>query len=433
MNIIRVITTIISLFLAGAHYARGGNMDMTFLAVGLIVLLFEKKKWADLILASAIALTLPVWIHTALRIIVIRQAAAVPWHLAAAILATVTAIALTASVLGFLSFHQGIKTKEPVGFPSLGAFLLTGTILLAARSKAAMTILLPDRFFPGSGMALIILMAWYGAWLAGRFITSRDTAPLRLRIWIIFSLVFFAQAAIGLLGVDRFLMTGQLHIPVPAVIIGGPLFRGEGLFMVILFSTTLILTGSAWCSHLCYFGAWDNLGASKKSPTGTLSPTMKAGRHIFLALTIAAALGLRRGGFSMAAAAAAGAFGIAGVLVMMLVSRRRGLMVHCTAWCPLGLLANLGGKLSPFRIKINDNCTSCMSCKARCRYGALEKENITSRKPGLTCSLCGDCLSTCKEKAITYSFPGLSKDKSRILFLIIVSSLHAAFLSLARI
>lgn len=407
---------------------------MTFLAAGLIVLLFEKKKWADLLLASAIAFTLPVWIHTALRLIVIRRAADIPWHFTAAILSIVTVTALAAFLSGFIRFYQGIKSKEPVGIPSLAAFLLTATILIVARTKASMIILLPDRFFPGSGMAFIILMAWYGAWLTGRFISSEDTAPLRLRIWIIFSLVFFGQAALGLLGFERLLMTGQLHVPVPAAIIGGPLFRGEGLFMVILFSSTLILTGSAWCSHLCYFGAWDNLGASKNTPAGPLTRPMKAGRYIFFAVTIAAALGLRLGGVSAGTAAGtAAAFGIMGAAVMALISRRQGIMVHCTVWCPLGLLANLGGKLSPFRIEINDRCTSCMACKARCRYGALEKENITGKKPGLTCSLCGDCLSVCKEKAINYSFPGLSKEKSRVLFLILVSSLHAAFLSLARI
>ena len=34
--------------------------------------------------------------------------------------------------------------------------------------------------------------------------------------------------------------------------------RGGGLFMAILFSASVLLVGPAWCSWLCYIGAWDD-------------------------------------------------------------------------------------------------------------------------------------------------------------------------------
>ena len=44
-------------------------------------------------------------------------------------------------------------------------------------------------------------------------------------------MVFFSQLALGLVGFSRFLMTGALHVPVPAVIVAGPLSAGGGLYV----------------------------------------------------------------------------------------------------------------------------------------------------------------------------------------------------------
>lgn len=86
------------------------------------------------------------------------------------------------------------------------------------------------------------------------------------RVWLMFSGVFFAQLVLGLLGAERFLMTGNLHLPVPAVILAGPLCRGEGFFMLILFLCTVLIVDPAWCGWLCYIGAWDNVAASARRP-----------------------------------------------------------------------------------------------------------------------------------------------------------------------
>ncbi len=85
-----------------------------------------------------------------------------------------------------------------------------------------------------------------------------------------FSMVFFAQLLLGLAGIEKLLMTGKLHLPVPALIIAGPLFRGEGVFMLILFAATVLLVGPAWCSYLCYIGAWDNYAATAQKRPGRL-------------------------------------------------------------------------------------------------------------------------------------------------------------------
>jgi hypothetical protein len=66
-------------------------------------------------------------------------------------------------------------------------------------------------------------------------------------------------------------------------------------------------------------------------------------------------------------------------------------------------------------------------------YGALNKQDILARKPGITCTLCGDCLSACQASSLQYRFPGLSSLQARNLYLLISISLHAATLALARI
>lgn len=108
-------------------------------------------------------------------------------------------------------------------------------------------------------------------------------------------------------------------------------------------------------------------------------------------------------------------------------------MIHCVTYCPIGILANWFGKLSPFRVRIKDACTECLICRKVCRYDALNMEDIKKRRPGGSCTLCGDCLSSCKDRWIEYRFLGLKPDRARTLFVILVVVLHAVFLGVARI
>jgi NAD-dependent dihydropyrimidine dehydrogenase PreA subunit len=129
----------------------------------------------------------------------------------------------------------------------------------------------------------------------------------------------------------------------------------------------------------------------------------------------------------------AAAFGLAGVGVMALASRSSGTMVHCTVWCPIGLMNNLIGRVLPWRVRIDSSCTGCGLCSRACRYNALTRADLERKRPGLTCSLCGDCLPRCPHGHLGYSFPGLGRDRARQAFITLVTALHAVFLAVARI
>ncbi|MBN2214418.1 MAG: 4Fe-4S binding protein [Bacteroidales bacterium] len=153
-------------------------------------------------------------------------------------------------------------SKHSISFVS---FIITLSVLAIIHLKIDPPMLLLERFYPGYGWIEIILLASWAAFLTKKMQNPKEVFRWRKISWLIFSVVFFSQLLLGL-GVDeRFLMTGKLHLPVPAMILSGPVYRFKISFMPILFISTIILTGPAWCSHLCYFGALDNLAASGKS------------------------------------------------------------------------------------------------------------------------------------------------------------------------
>ena len=316
---------------------------------------------------------------------------------------------------------------------TIGAFIITAGILVIARQKAPYPLLLADRLLNGLGWIEICLLAVYAAFISNRM-SRGDSTKIRLKIWLLFSIVFFGQLILGLAGIEGFLMTGRLHVPVPAVVIGGPIFRGARFFMPILFLSTIILVGPAWCSHLCYIGGWDGLAASNKKRSSTLGPLWTKLRIATLVATPLVALLLRLLKVDgIVAGVVAISFGVFGIGIMTLLSTRRGVMVHCTAFCPLGLAGNILGKISPFRLRIKSSCTKCGLCVPQCRYNALDMVKISKRRPGFSCTLCGDCLGACRDNAIAFTFLGLNERNARALFLTLTISLHAVFLGVARI
>ncbi len=316
---------------------------------------------------------------------------------------------------------------------SISVFLLTFVLLGFVEVRLAKPIILAERFIRGAGWIEIFLISLYGAFIAHKMEDRNKVPRFRTITWTIFSVVFFSQLIIGLCGADKFLMTGKLHLPVPMMIIAGPIYRGQLSVMTILFLSTVILTGPAWCSQLCYFGAFDNL-ASKGKTTRELLLKKTAIKSTFLFLVIFSAILLRWLKASIFAATIfAVTFGITGIAVMIFFSRKRKKMVHCTLYCPVGTVVNLIKTVNPFRMYIDTSCTLCMHCTSFCKYDALNASDIKKGKPSLTCTLCGDCLAGCTHNSIRYKFFNLSPEKARNLYLVLTVTLHSAFLAMARI
>ncbi len=318
--------------------------------------------------------------------------------------------------------------------PSAVTFLLVGSLLAMVQWKVRPPMLLAERFLPGSGWVEAALLALYAAWLVRRMQDPRGHPVWRRRVWRLFSAVFFGQLLLGILGVERCLMTGTLHFPIPALIAAGPAWRGGGFFMLGLFLTTVVLVGPGWCSHLCYLGSWDDAASLARRRPRLLPPWTRWAKFLWAAAVIGGAWLLGRSGLpGTAAVVAAATLGIGGVAVMLLLSRRWGAMVHCLFFCPIHVLATALGRLNPFRIRIDSACTFCGACTLACRYDALQPGDLRRNRVALSCTLCGDCLPSCRDGHLAYRFPGLTPARSRTLFLVLTVSLHALFLGLARI
>ncbi|MGE4554501.1 MAG: 4Fe-4S binding protein, partial [Desulfovibrionaceae bacterium] len=418
-----LVLPVVALLALAAHFWRAGEPGWAAAGLGLAGLLTARRAWVRVGAAWALAAGTGVWGLTAGRLVEARLALGLPWRRGAVILLAVAALtALAAAGLRARAAGAGEPGAHAArrGEPwATGAALLAAGLLALTREASPLPVLLLDRFAPGWGGLEVFGLALYAGWLTGRMLAARDTARLRLALWAGFSVVFFGQLLLGLAGASELLMTGRLHLPVPALILAGPAYRGGGWFMLLLFASTVALAGPAWCSHLCYVGAWDNVAARGRGDRGkTARPISRSwlwgGRAAILAMVLAVAYALRRLGVPPETAVwPAAGFGLAGVAVMAFVSRRRGVMAHCTAWCPVGLAAVLLGRLNPFRIRMRPECTRCGACARACRYGALDATALERGRAGLSCTLCGDCLGACPRGDLGFRFPGLSPATAR--------------------
>lgn len=316
---------------------------------------------------------------------------------------------------------------------SVISLLATASILSFLQIRLDNPMLLAERFWENAGWIEIAIVSFYASFLTYKMQDVESARIWRIRSWSLFSMVFFTQLIIGLFGYDIFLMTGKLHLPVPAMILCGPIYRGQISFMTILFLSTVVLTGPAWCSHLCYFGAIDSWVSGSKRKLVTLKHKY-IWKHTLLVLIILVTLLLRIFKIDTLWALILGiSFGVIGIIVILTKSFQKRLMVHCIAYCPIGTIVNYLRFVSPFRIEIKKSCTFCLACSSKCKYDALEMKNIQNKKPGITCTLCGDCLAACDINAIQYSFFSIKGERVRNIYLIFTVVLHASFLALARI
>ena len=315
----------------------------------------------------------------------------------------------------------------------LSVFILTFILLAFVQIKLERPMLLAERFLKGGGWIEIFFISCYGAFVVNKMKDPAKVPKWRKITWTTFSLVFFTQLIIGLSGYDKFLMTGKLHLPIPMMILAGPIYRGQLSVMTILFLSTVILTGPAWCSQLCYFGSFDNLASGGKTSKGKLRYTGSI-KSTILILVIAMAIILRWLKVDiLVSTMIAVAFGMGGISIMILYSLKRKKMVHCVIYCPIGTIVNVLKHINPFRIYIDESCTLCMNCTKFCKYDALNTRDIKNLKPSITCTLCGDCLAGCHHDSIKYKFLKMKPEHARNLYLILTISLHAACLALARI
>jgi len=431
---LRVLMVLCSLTTA-AHFLRFGTLWDAAPVLIFIPAAFLPRFLPRPILVLAAAAGALLWAAQTLDLVTLRMSADMPWMRLALILGAVCSAHL--SVLVLLLTRTGARLFGPVqgsAWVRTATAVLVGAVLLLARAQAPFMLLLGERFFPDSGQFWICVFAFYGSLLSGWMLDGR-TAVIRSRIWIFFSAVFFGQLLLGLAGWSIFLMSGKLHLPVPALILAGPLYRGEGFFMPILLGVSLLLVGPAWCSHLCYIGAWDDrlarLHPQRPRPLPLWAPRVRAA---LLVATVLVPLALRGLDVSWPwALSLAALFGLVGIGIMAFASRTSGTMVHCTVYCPIGLLNNLVGRILPWRVDIDSGCTGCGICSKACRYNALTRADLERKRPGLTCSLCGDCLPRCPHGHLGYRFPGLGRERARQVFLVLVASLHTVFLAVARI
>ncbi len=430
----RFVPLIFCCLLLAAHHGRAGQPGLIGLWLTVPFALLLKRRWIDLVLQGLMFAGAGIWVATTVNFVHQRQALGLPYERLVIILGAVALLTVAAGLpLHRSGRRRQLPSPDPIG-SGLGAFLLTAFLLVPVQLVMHPTGLLAERFLPTAGWWEGFLLALYAGWLADRLRDQRQVKKLRPRVWLAFSLIFFTQLILGLSGFDKLLMTGKLHLPVPALIAAGPLYRGAGFFMAILFSASVLIVGPAWCSWLCYIGAWDDRAARAVKRPGKLPrwrPVLRLGILVVVLVT-AFALGRLGVGTATAGALAAG-FGLAGVGLMVFWSRRTGHMTHCTAFCPMGWFATRLGKASPWRLRITPACTDCGACTPACRYDALYPEDVALRRPGEACTLCGDCLSNCPTGSLALQFPGLSPNRARTVFFVLVCALHAAWIGVARL
>lgn len=435
MTILAHIPVILSCLILAAHFMRGNNYGLVVTFALLPFLLISRRRWVAIVMPVLLAVGALIWIDTIAQIASFRSRMGQDWVRMAVIMGAVTAITAGSALLFFTKrfktrYNENIETATA----SAVGFMITGLLLAIVHIKVPLTLLLIERFWPTMGWVEILVLSIYAAIVIEKMMDKSQTARWRRRIWLLFSAVFFSQLLIGLLGVERFLMTGNLHLPIPAMIAAGPIYRGHNFFMPILFISTVVLVGPAWCSHLCYIGSWDNAASDIKRKPQKLPLWTSRVRWTILAFIIAAAIMLRVLGVPSLVATILGlAFGLLGVFIMLFWSRKIGVMAHCVVYCPIGLIANWLGKISPFRVRINDSCTDCGICRFSCKYNALNITDIKNRKPAISCTLCGDCIGSCEHSSLEYRFWNYKAKAARTVFIVMVVSLHAACLGLARI
>ncbi len=458
----------LALLPAGAHFWRSGQPGLAAACLALALLAWGRAAWVRLLLLLVLPLLAARWVWTAAQFVQLRMFMGEPWHRLAAILLSVALLTALAALpllreSAQLRYHKDATTART----QVAALLLCLALLLPVWLMHPQ-LLAVERFFPHWGSLQLALAGIWAACAAG-WLSGGKTPQVRMRLWRLFSLVFFAQLVLGLALENRFLLSGQLHLPVPGLIAAAPIYRGGGWFMLGLFGFSTLLAGAAWCSHLCYFGVWDASAARACTGGPRGLPSAKNAAHgiahgtgtseevasekadqsiprrapvwlphlrlVMLGLTLAVPLLLRLSGAPVEAALACGLLlGLLVVPASLLVSRKAGYAAYCRGLCPLGLLAKWFGRLAPWRVRRTGPCRRCMACVRVCRQDAMG-DPMTTVGPNADCNLCRDCVAVCPQKTLSITCYGMHGTQAWAgpALVALLAALHAAFLAMARI
>lgn len=431
---------VLVLLVLGAHFYRADMYGLVLCVAGVLVFSCSTSRWKQYAVAFFLLWGMLEWGHSAYILARMRLDMGLPWMRAAAILLVVALLTGLSAQWAFARLRASSADNAAEGRARFQAlvFMASFLALFFLRLASPMQFLLLERYIPQFGGVQIFFAAWYAAFVAGLLADPKHSRKFRRRIWLVFGLIFFAQFFLGLLGLDKMLLTGKLHVPVPAFIIFAPLFRESFSMMPIIVLVATVLAGSAWCSHLCYFGPFDGILSGNKAvaaPGPALSAALKYGRMGMLVAGALGAYALGRLGLDMRAIVSiAIVYAFVSLAIMAWFSRKQHAMVHCTTFCPMGLLVNWLGRLNPWRIRVDtQRCNACGACEKVCRYYAITPESRAQGKTLSRCSLCRDCLGVCGQKALFLRCPGLSASHSHALFVGIVSVLHGIFLNVAMV
>lgn len=423
----------------GAHFFRSGQYGLALCGLGFLFFNSTRSAWKKYAAAFFLMWGALEWGRTVYSLILIRQQLGLPWLRGALILATVAALT---AFSGYSVYLRAVKMQgdDDKSFFAAVVFLLTFALLWLMTSQGRADLLMLERYFPAWGRVQIFFAAWYAAYIAARLIDPQTSRRTRKKAWLIFSAIFFGQLILGLSGWEKMLMTGRPHIPVPAFIVFSPVYRGEAaLFMPMLLLFSVFFVGTSWCSFLCYFGAFDAQAAAGslkgQALPGHIACALKYGRPavLLVGVALAALLRLSQASWSIVIFGAA-IFIAAALMIMWVISRKYSRMIHCTAFCPIGLIVGLAGRISPWRVKVETAlCNDCGACEKVCDYLAINRAGRRQGQTGFRCSACRDCLGRCSAGAIYLSHPLIPKRYSEKVFVAAVTAMHVLFLCSVRV
>lgn len=425
----------------GAHFFRASAYGLTVCCAGVLALHAGRARWKGYAVSFFLCWGAFEWLATGWFLAEMRQQAGLPWVRAAAILLVVAFVTCLGAIALYRQ-HEARIQPDPDPHARLKGLVCIATFcsIHYLAEASPVPILLLQRFFPLWGAAEIALLALYSVWVLGMLLDPQRSRAGRKTVWLIFSLVFFGQLALGLLGITPMLMTGTLHIPLPAFVVFGPVFRESSIIMAVLVVVASLLVGSAWCSMLCYFGALDLCAAGNKAVKPippALQWLLRYGRACVLVVGVSLAFWLRFLDASMPLVLGLSlAFMCTSLIIMLMVSRRYASMIHCTTFCPLGFVVTMLAQCSPWRMRVDSKkCTHCRACEAVCNYRAISTASRTMGKTHFQCSLCRDCIPACKQGALRVQcvpIPWNTQHHTSI-FIAIVTIVHGIFLAFARV